>query len=163
MNTKDAIQAAMDVSSMVYKGYLADLDDAELLKRPGKGCNHLAWQTGHLISSEVHLLESVCPGKGPALPDGFAEAHSKEQAGNDDPAGFCSKEEYMSLMDTVRDATKNALAELSDEALDAPSPEDFQAFCPTVGHMFVLIGTHPMMHAGQAVPVRRQLDKPVVF
>ena len=163
MQTKEAIKAAMDLSSMVFNGYLGDLEDAELMKRPGKGCNHLAWQTGHLIASEVNLLESVCPGKAVELPEGFADAHSKETVDSDDASKFCTKEEYMELMAKVRESTKAALDELTDEQLDSPAPENFQAFCPTVGHMFVLIGNHPMMHAGQLVPVRRELGKPVLF
>ena len=163
MNSKEAIAAAMDLSSMVFTSYLSDLEDSELMNRPGEGCNHLAWQIGHLISSEVMLLESVCPGKAAKLPEGFADAHSKEQAGSDDADAFHNKETYLGLMNEVRDASKAALNELSDEDLDKPSPEHFQSFAPTVGHMFVLIGTHPMMHAGQAVPVRRKLGKPVMF
>ena len=163
MHTKDAIRAAMDMSSMVFKGYLGDLDDADMMNRPGPGCNHLAWQCGHLTASEVQLLESVCPGKGAELPAGFAEAHSKETAGSDDASKFLKKDEYMELMDKVRESTVAALDELSDEGLDAPAPEDFQSFCPTVGHLLMLIGTHPMMHAGQIVPVRRKLGKPILF
>ena len=69
----------------------------------------------------------------------------------------------MALLDQVRAGTTAALDGLSDEQLDADAPEHFRAFCPTVGHLFVLIGTHPMMHAGQFVPVRPKLGKPVVF
>ena len=163
MQTKDAIRAAMDLSAMVYKGYLSDLDDEQLMIRPGEGCNHLAWQTGHLIAAEVSLLESICPGKGAQLPDGFAEAHSKENASSDDPARFETKTRYFELMEQIRQATLKALEELPDEDLDKPSPENMREFCPTFGHMFLLIGTHPMMHAGQAVPIRRQVGKPVLF
>ena len=163
MKTKEAIRAAMDISLMVFNGYLDDLEDADLMNRPGEGCNHLAWQTGHLIASEVNLLDSVCPGKAPELPAGFAEAHSKETVGCDDASKFQSKAEYMELQSKVRAATLSALEELPDEKLDDPSPESFRAFCPTVGNMFILIGTHPMMHAGQIVPVRRRLNKPVKF
>jgi len=163
MRGKDAIKAAMSLSDAVFHGYLSDLDDSELMNRPGAGCNHLAWQFGHLIASEVHLLESVCPGKGAELPEGFAEAHSKEQASSDDAASFKSKEEYMALAKSVRESTIAALDGLSDDDLNAESPEHFRSFAPTVGHLFVLIGTHSMMHAGQIVPVRRQLDKPVMF
>jgi hypothetical protein len=163
MNSKDAIKAAMDFSSMVYQGYLADLDETEMLQRPSEGCNHFAYQTGHLIASEVSLLESICPGKAAELPDGFAEAHSKEAAASDDASQFHSREDYMKLWETVRKNTVAALEGLSDEDLDAESPEHLRSFCPTVGHMFVLIGTHPMMHAGQAVPLRRQSGKPVLF
>ena len=163
MNTKDAIRAAMDTSFMVLKGYLGDLDDADLMQRPGEGCNHLAWQVGHLTASEVSLLDSVCPGKAAKLPEGFAEAHSKETAGSDDATKFCKKAEYLELMDKVRAATKAALDALPEQDLDADSPENFRDFCPTVGHMFILIATHHMMHAGQFVPVRRRLGKPVLF
>jgi len=163
MDTKTAIRASMDLSMMVFKSYLSDLEDAELMMRPGEGCNHFAWQIGHLISSEVSLLEGICPGKGAELPEGFAEAHSKETAGSDDASDFRSKEEYWTLFEKVRQATVAALESLSDEEMDAESPEQLRGFCPTVGHVLILIGTHPMMHAGQAVPVRRKLNKPVQF
>jgi uncharacterized damage-inducible protein DinB len=133
------------------------------MRRPAEGCNHLAWQIGHLTASEVSLLETICPGKAAELPSGFADAHSKETAGSDDPTQFQTKEQYLALMDEVRGSTLAALDELTDEALDEPAPEQFRSFCPTVGHLFTLIATHHMMHAGQIVPVRRQLGKPVVF
>jgi hypothetical protein len=34
---------------------------------------------------------------------------------------------------------------------------------PTAGHIYLLIATHGLMHAGQFVPVRRKLGKPVVI
>jgi hypothetical protein len=34
---------------------------------------------------------------------------------------------------------------------------------PTMASMFILTATHPLMHAGQFVPVRRALGKPVVI
>lgn len=163
MNTKEAIQSAMDMSLYVLNAYLSDLSDADLMRRPGAGCNHLAWQLGHLISSEVNLLNSVCPGKGAELPAGFAEQHSKEMAGSDDASKFFKKQEYQDLFQKVRTATLKALAEIGDAELDQPSPEWIRATFPQVGQMFTLIGTHPMMHAGQFVVVRRQLGKPVLM
>ena len=70
---------------------------------------------------------------------------------------------YLSFADYMRESTLAGLDDLSNEDLDAESPEHFRSFCPTVGHMFILIGTHPMMHAGQFVPVRRKLGKPVLL
>lgn len=163
MDTKGAIRASMDLSEVVFKGYLDDLQDSELLLSPGEGCNCLAWQVGHLIASEVSLLDTVCPGKGAELPEGFADAHSKDAAASGDTSKFLSLADYMSLFDTVRESTVAALEGLSDTDLDAETPEHFRSFCPTAGHLFTLIGTHPMMHAGQFVPVRRQLGKPVKF
>lgn len=163
MNTKEAIRSTMDMSLFVLNTYISDLDDADLMRRPGPGCNHLAWQLGHLISSESQLVDSVCPGKGGKLPDGFTAAHSKEMTGVDDPAKFLTKAEYQQLFDKVRAATVAALEELPDAQLDAPGPEMFRKNFPRVGDLFNLIGTHPLMHAGQFVVVRRQLGKPILI
>ncbi len=163
MNTNDAIRSSANLSSMVLKTYISDLDDADLMRRPGEGCNHLAWQLGHLISSEVQLLDGVAPGQGIQLPDGFADAHSKEACNNDDPASFHGKQTYVELFDKVRAASLAALDGCSQSDLDKPAPEDFREFCPTMGDMFTLIATHPMMHAGQFVVVRRQLGKPILM
>ena len=162
MDAKDAIRSAANLSTMVLKAYISDLDDADLMRRPGKGCNHLAWQLGHLISSEVQLLGMVA-GQGTELPAGFTDAHSKEACGNDDAASFHGKQTYVDLFDKVRSASLAALDAWEPSDLDNPAPEEFREFCPTMGDMFMLIATHPMMHAGQFVIVRRQLDKPVLM
>jgi len=163
MNTQEAISATLGTSSMVLNGYFGDLTDAELLTRPAEECNHLAWQLGHLIASECELLEKICPGSAAELPDGFAEQHGKETTSEDDAAKFCTKQEYLDLFEKVHAATLAALEKCSDADLDKPGPEEFGEWCPTVGHVFVLIATHGMMHAGQFVPVRRKLGKPVLF
>ncbi len=163
MNAQDAIRTTLETSSMILNSYLGDMSDADLMCRPGKGCNHIAWQLGHLISSECNLLESIQPGAAAELPEGFAEKHSKETCGEDDPSKFCSKDEYLELFEKVHAATLDALQKTSAEDLDAESPEKFRQMFPTVGNIYVLIATHGMMHAGQLVPVRRELNKPVLI
>ncbi len=163
MNANDTLCATLDTSSMVLSKYLEDLSDADLMKRPGPGCNHIAWQLGHLISSERHLLDAVAPGSASDLPEGFAEKHSKEAITDDNPANFCTKQEYLDLFEKVHAATKAAIAKVSEADLDQPAPEHFRSMFPTVGHVYVLIATHSMMHAGQLVPLRRELGKPVVI
>jgi hypothetical protein len=163
MTTKDAIKYVMDTSLFVVNKYLSDLGDADLLVRPAQGVNHIAWQLGHLIESERSLVESVCPGSSPALPEGFAAQHAKETAGVDDPKKFLSKQQYLDLFAKQRAATLAALAKLSDADLDRPGPERMRDFCPTVGSLFCLVANHPMMHAGQLAVVRRVQGKPVVI
>ena len=163
MNTQDAIRATLNTSSMVLSRYLEDLSDADLMLRPGPGCNHIAWQLGHLIASENQLLEAVAPGSGIKLPEGFAEKHSKAQKDDDDPSHFYKKQEYMDLFEKVHAATLATIAKMSDADLDKPAPEQFRKMFPTAGHVVVLIATHGLMHAGQFVPVRRKLGKPVVI
>lgn len=163
MNTVDAIKQAYGFSQMVMNGYLGDMSDADLMERAGNGCNTIAWQLGHLISSECNLLNMAVPDSAAELPEGFAEKHSKENASSDDASHFCSKAEYLELFGKVKNATFAAMDKLSNEDLDKPGPEAMRDFCPTVGSLLILISTHVMMHVGQLVPIRRRLDKPVVM
>lgn len=164
MNAIQTIQATAGTSDMVLKSYVSDLTDAELLKRPHPGCNHIAWQLGHLISAECNLLELIKPGSAPQLPEGFAEKHSKETTGDDNPANFCSKDEYLALFEKVRGATRSVLDTMSEADLDKPNEnERFKEMFPTIGSVCVLTAAHPMMHVGQFVPVRRELGKPVLI
>lgn len=163
MNTHDAIRTTAETSAFILKSYFSDLSDAELMERPCESCNHLAWQLGHLISSSCSLLEMIAPGSAVELPEGFAEAHSKESVGEDDPKKFYSKAEYLEWLDKTHAAMVAALEKTTEADLAAPAPENFREMFPTVGNMYVLLATHPMMHAGQFVPVRRKLGKPVLI
>ncbi len=163
MHINEVLAATLDTSSMVLASYFQDMTDAELMARPGEGCNHLAWQLGHLISSEAMLLGMVAPGAAPELPEGFAERHAKDKTGDDDASHFCSKQEYLDLVEKVHTASKAALEKVTEADLDQPAPENLRSMFPTMGHVWVLLATHPLMHAGQFVPVRRKLGKPVVI
>jgi len=163
MDAKSAIKETFGFSNMVLNSYVADLTDAELLCRPGPGCNHVAWQLGHLICSECDLMNQIQGGSAPQLPTGFGEKHSKECTGSNNPADFYTKQEYTDLADKVHAAAIAMLEAFPEKKLDDPSPENLRSMFPTMGSLFLLIATHSMMHAGQIVPLRRQLGKPVVI
>ena len=163
MNAKEAIRSSANVSMMVLTSYISDLDDADLLKRPAAGCNHIAYQLGHLINSEAQLLNMVSPETKVELPEGFAETYSKENAGDDNAEHFLDKASYVELFDKVRGTTLATLDSYPEADLDKDAPEAMRNFCPTMGDLFTLIATHPLMHAGQFVIVRRQLGKPILM
>ena len=163
MNAQQAIKNTIDTGKMICMAYLEDLTDAEMMHRPAAGCNHIKWQMGHLISSEHQMINAVCPGLMPALPEGFAERYTKETASSDDPAAFDSKADLRRLLEEQREGTLQALSVQSDEDLDKPSPEAMQGYAPTVGDVISLQGGHWMMHAGQWAIIRRQLGRPPLF
>lgn len=163
MNAKDAIKASMNVPDMIVQSYLEDLTDDDLMVRAVDGLNHIKWQLGHLISSEHGMVEGMCPGTMPALPEGFKEQHSKETAGVDDAAAFRSKDEYLKLFAEQRAGTLKALDGLSEDDLDKPAPESLRRMWPTVGSVFSMQPTHWVMHAGQWAVVRRKLGRPPLF
>ena len=163
MNAIDALKTSLTQSEGIVQSYLADLSDEDLFVRPVEGINHIAWQLGHLISSEHSLMEQVCPGALPPLPEGFAEKHTSETAGSNDRNAFLSKEDYLRIHGQQRPATIAALESLSEEQLDQPSPEALQQLAPTVGAVFSLVSLHWLMHAGQWAVTRRKLGRPPLF
>jgi hypothetical protein len=163
MTAKDAIRFNLDMSDMILEKYLGDLEDADLMLRPAEGMNHIAWQLGHLISSERMFVEGIKPGASPPLPDGFDAGHSKEAAASNDPKKFLTKDKYLELYRAQRAATKGVLESATDADLSAPSPERIRSFVPTAGAALQMCGSHVTMHVGQFVPIRRKRGKPVVI
>jgi hypothetical protein len=162
MTTKDAICQTIELCHTVTEGYFKDLSDKDLLVRSVPGANHIAWQLGHLISSDCEMLTGIGH-KTPPLPGDFAARHGKETATSDDPAKFFKKADYERLTAEVKAAKLAAVRGTPDGDLDKPGPESMRAYAPTVGSILMLLGTHWLMHAGQFVPIRRKLGKPAMF
>ena len=69
----NVIRASLEMSAFVVNAYLEDLTDEELFIRPAENANHIAWQLGHLITAENGMVNQICPGNMPDLPEGFAQ------------------------------------------------------------------------------------------
>jgi hypothetical protein len=164
MNGVQVIQAALGSTQFLVNKYLEDLSDADLVVRPVAGANHLAWQLGHLISSEVSLVTSQLPqATYPELPAGWTDAHSMERTGKDGSDGFLTKGEYGKLFNDVRNATIATVGQLNDADLDRPTQGVMAPFAPKLGNLLILVANHTLMHAGQFSVLRRKLGKPVLF
>ena len=161
MKAQDAIRTALTSTQQMLGMFVQDLSDADLLVRPAPNANHIAWQLGHLISSEARMGRNLPGAAYPELPAGFAERHNKDAAGKD--AGFGTKAEYLGLFNKVRQATIDAVAKLSEADLDKPTNGPVAQMAPTLGALLLLNANHAMMHAGQFSVVRRKLGKPVLF
>ena len=160
MTPQNAINAALASSQLVVDAYLADLTDEETLHRPGPGLNHIRWQLGHLIESEHRLLSQLFPDDMPELPASFAERYTRQTAAVDAPQKFDSLASLREQKQAQRDGTLAALRSCADEQLDALTGIDY---APTIADLFVMQGTHWLMHAGQWAIIRRQLGRPPLF
>jgi hypothetical protein len=163
VNPVQLVRVALDGADVIWKGYVADLSDSDLLVRPVPGANHIAWQMGHLIWSENWFINGIWPGSMPALPDGFGERYARDKSGVDDPAAFETKADLLKIFEQQRAGTLAALERLRDEELDQPGPEPSRAYFPTVASVLVGLASHWTMHAGQWAIVRRKLGKPPLF
>jgi hypothetical protein len=159
MTGHEVVVASLQSTSDLLNMFLGDFTDEELLARSVPGANHVAWQLGHLIHSEVEMIKSQLPdAKMPELPAGFGEMHKGERAKSD--TGFLTKAQYLDLFTKVRAAT---VASVTGANLDQPSTGPMAQFAPKLGDFYLLIANHTMMHAGQFTAVRRKLGKPVLF
>lgn len=163
MNTHQAIISNLQTSRFVMNSYVGDLSDADLLARPVAGANHAAWQLGHLILSECQMMRGVFSGWDVTIPHDFAAKHDKTAAVHDTPAAFYPKQTYVELMNRVREATLAVLPRFSQSDLSNPGPEAMRSYAPTVGSVFLAIGNHELLHAGQIAVLRRALGKPIVM
>ena len=140
----------MTTADFMVESYLSDITPQEMLVRPAAGANHLAWQLGHLISAETRLVEAAAPGSMPALPDGFAERHSKDTASSDNPADFLSKDEYLKLGKVrFRAATLKASTTSRRRRSRQGSDRPGSAVRQARRRLFVTAGGHWILHAGQ--------------
>lgn len=162
MDIKQAITASLNQANVLVHRYLDDLTAAELLARPCAGANHIAWQLGHLIVSERHLVEQVAPGKMPDLPAGFAEQHKKEAAAQDAATAFWPKDDYLALASKIREGTLRVVADLPAADFDKPVTK-VPPFLKTAGETLLFVGPHWIMHAGQWAIIRRTLGRPPLF
>lgn len=162
MTTKDVIKSTINMGHMILTTYVGDMTDEDIMVRVTPDANHIAWQLGHLVSSENHMLSQAGL---PAAPvsDELAASYSPESSTSDDPAKFHKKEQYLAWIDVQRAATFAALDALADADLDKDSPEEMRAYAPKIGDVFNIVGVHTVMHAAQFVPIRRKLGKPVLI
>jgi hypothetical protein len=163
MNVKDSIRSSLRISDFLSQGYLADITPEEMFVQPVADANHIAWQLGHLIASERHLVEAASPGSMPALPEGFAERHRRDAAPSTNPADYLTKDEYLQLAKQVRTATLQALDRFNDADFDKPVTARVPPFVTCAGDCFATIGPHWSLHAGQWVVLRRKLGRARMF
>ena len=163
MKPHDVIFQMLDTARFITNAYLSDMSDSDILVRPVEGAHHAAWQIGHLVLSETRMLEAIKPGIAPALPDGFEVRHAKEGDFTNSSTGFLTKAEYLELGSRLRKVTRDLLEQHSSEQLSLPGPEAMRSYAPTVGAVFLMIGSHEVLHAGQIAVIRRKLGKAVVI
>jgi hypothetical protein len=147
----------------MLKATLADFSDADMLVRPAPAANHAAWQLGHLVTSEAHLVNAFAPGAIPEPPADFTRRFAKEAARVDDAAAFPKKDEILQQFANVRGATIRWVKTLAPQDLGRTGPERLQRFAPDVAHLITALPNHVMMHVGQFQVIRRTLGKPVLF
>jgi hypothetical protein len=167
MHTKDAIRYVLTSARGISNAYLSDLSNEDLIFQPHPNANNISWQLGHLIVSEVVMINGIRPGYAAPLPAGFFETFNSKRPPSELETGVApkvlDKESYIELRDKQRELTLALLDSIEESELNKPGPERMLSYAPTVGCILLAIGTHEIMHAGQWAVVRRALNKKVLI
>lgn len=164
MNGIEAIASSLESTGQMMELFLSDLDDRDILICPVEGANHIAWQVGHLISSEKFMMTGNLPGVHyENSPQDFDSTHSRESTCKTSTHGFLSKDAYLDQFRKTRSATLKAIRNLKETDLETPTTGRLAAKAPTIGKLFLLCSHHTLMHMGQFSVIRRKLGKPVLF
>ena len=163
MHSKEIIRHTLGMADHLLNAYVCDLTNDEIFLQPVAGMNHIAWQMGHLISSERDMAEMIQPGSSPALPEGFADVHGRSDTKGTSPSQFLTKDAYLELYKAQRAATNAILDSISDEGLATPTQDGYAQIASNFATLLNLIGQHYLMHLGQFVAVRRAANKPIAI
>ena len=163
MNMNDFFADLLQRNLEMLKMILADFSDNDMVSRPCPGANHAAWQLGHLIVSETHLVNNAKPNSMPELPAGFADKFTKETSKLDDPKAFAKKDDMLALMEKVRAASIRWAKSMTPQDMAVATTGPIADFAPTAQHIAALLPDHVAMHIGQFQVIRRKLGKPILF
>jgi len=162
MTGKDVLKLALTSTRDIFNMYLGDLGDTDITTRPVPNANNIAWQLGHLISSEIWLLAKLPGATYPQIPFTMQD-YGKETSKTAPKGGYLTKAQYLDLFAKVRSATIANVERCTDADFDKPNTGELAQFAPTFGALVLLVANHTLMHGGQFTVVRRALGKPVVM
>ncbi len=157
MKAIDLIRFQIEMSYNMTAGLLADMLDAPMTFPTPNGGNHPIWVAGHLAYSEANLVYHIIGNETNPLIDWKSLFGGGSQP-TDDAESYPPLGDLLAKWEEVRAHTLQVLDSLSDADLDKPSanpPEGREDFFGTVGKVFSMIGSHPLMHRGQVSDSRR--------
>jgi len=159
---RDVIMAPARITLGFGEKLLTDIRSDQFARSPdGVRTNHPAWVYGHLgVYPDAFLFELIGRSDLAAPDESLHAIFGHNSVCRDDPRAeiYPPMEEITARYLSRTDAVLNALAEVDDAALLAPTPESnpLRERLPTVGAVVnFMLCPHSMMHLGQVSAWRR--------
>ena len=131
---------------------------------PPGGVSHVAWQVGHLASSQYRLcLERLGPrgaGDEALISDAFLKSFSRDSL--PEPETGFSATEIRAVLDRVYARVMAELPSYPDADLDRP-PVAPHKLCGSRIAILRYAPLHEMIHCGQVAMIRRMLGQPPIW
>lgn len=156
MQTKEAIQFALTASHQAVFGMIDKMSDAALtFPTPSGGC-HPLWVLGHLTIVEGMIPAVIFGGPNPVSDwqQCFGEGTQPVADAAAYPPFAEIKEKYLELRARNLKFLNSLKPEELDEPVKAP-PAGREYLFATVGHTFLALAMHQMMHYGHVTDAMR--------
>lgn len=141
---------------------LEDIEASEWFHAPAPGLQHVAWQIGHLASSQVTLIHGRCFDKTPSdhIPARFRELFGKGSRPVADPSAYPAPTDIRRVFDRIHSEALELVKSISVDELERPASGDPHPMFITKGQCIAMVAMHESFHAGQIALTRRILGKP---
>lgn len=157
-DSSGAVSAILNIHAMVSDFLIATIEDipeSRMTEQPGTIVNHPAWTMSHLNAYAGSLLSMLDDPSAPTA-DFEMERFGYGTTPVCDLAAYATKRELLDLFRDRNARLAAAVAEKHSEYFPRLSPEKYQPYSPTIGHIAItLLVTHPPHHLGQLKQWRR--------
>ena len=163
--SRDRVQAAVDQIQFARRFtnmFLEDLSSDEWFWQPDRGVTHIAWQVGHLATSQYGLCllrqRGTLDADENLIPEEFRTSFGK---GSEPVAGSqnnLAAKTIQAVFEGVYEQVQAELAQQTDQQLDVPAGQPHPVFNTKLGAIEWASG-HELVHAGQIALLRRLMGK----
>ncbi len=146
----------------MLKHFLEDLKPEEWFRQPSEGVTHIAWQAGHVASSQYALCLVRSRGAQAEdeqlIPEAFRKLYGRGSTPDPNPAANASPKELLATLDAVAARSEEELLGFVDADLDVPMEKPHPMFSTNLGAV-EFCPYHEMIHIGQVVLIRRLIGR----
>ena len=148
--------SSLEFSRRMTLMFLDEIGEKDFLHQPVPKGNHAMWICGHIVYVDDSIL-TVVSGQESNLSDSWQNLFGLGSEPQGDPDCYCSREEMMENLASVRGDLISWFKGASDEKLLAPVEGDKFPVSANVLGLASFAACHEAMHAGQLTVIRRSL------
>lgn len=143
------------------KSLLADIEDSRWFEMPAPGVGHVAWQIGHLASSQVALVHMRCFNMkfGDVLEESIIPTFGRGSSPVADKSKYPPLAEIRAMFDRVHGDTVKLISGMKDADLESAVAGDPHPFFKLKSGAIGMTAMHETFHAGQIAMTRRIFGK----
>ena len=145
------------INTRLFRNCLEDLTEEQGRLRPSETTNHATFVAAHLVESRYYTLKIL--GAGIPCP---LERYLGEWRGIDEITEWPTHEEIRAAWADVSAALETRLANITAEALDAPSGTRMPIEDTSVLGLFAFMVQHDSYHVGQLSLLRKHVGLPAM-